>query len=70
VAVYQTNSAEECHYVLRHSGARTVLVEDAEQLAKVRAVEADLPELELVIVIDPSDGDERKISLAALRERG
>ncbi len=43
VSVYQTNSPEECHYVLHHSGARAVFVEDAEQLAKVRAVEADLP---------------------------
>jgi hypothetical protein len=32
--------------VLHHSGARAVFVEDAEQLAKVRAVEADLPEEE------------------------
>jgi len=70
VSVYQTNSAEECHYVLHHSGARAVFVEDAEQLAKVRAVEADLPELEFVIVIDPADADERTISLAALRGRG
>ena len=58
VSVYQTNSAEECHYVLHHSGARAVFVEDAEQLAKVRAVEADLPELEFVIVIDPADADD------------
>ena len=55
VSVYQTNSPEECHYVLHHSGARAVFVEDAEQLAKVRAVEADLPALEFVIVIDPAD---------------
>ena len=47
-----------------------MFVEDADQLATVRAVEADLPELEFVIVIDPADGDERTISLAALRERG
>ena len=69
VSVYQTNSAEECRYVLHHSGARAVFVEDAEQLAKVRAVEADLPALELVIVIDPADADGSTISLAALRER-
>ena len=56
--------------MLHHSGARAVFVEDAEQLAKVRAVEADLPELEFVIVIDPADADGSTISLAALRERG
>ena len=70
VSVYQTNSAEECQYVLHHSGARAVFVEDAEQLAKVRAVEADLPELEFVIVIEAADADGGTISLAALRERG
>ena len=72
VSVYQTNSPEECHYVLHHSGARAVFVEDAEQLAKVRAVEADLPELEFVIMIDPADADAdgSTISLAALRDRG
>ena len=72
VSVYQTNSPEECHYVLHHSGARAVFVEDAEQLAKVRAVQADLPELEFVIMIDPADADAdgSTISLAALRDRG
>jgi long-chain acyl-CoA synthetase len=69
-SIYQTNSAEECHYVLHHSGARAVFVEDAEQLAKVRAVEADLPALEFVIVMEPADADGSTISLEALRERG
>ncbi len=70
VSIYQTNSAEECHYVLHHSGARAVFVEDAEQLAKVRAVEANLPALEFVIVMQPADADGSTISLDALRERG
>ena len=39
VSIYQTNSAEECRYVLGHSGSRAVFVEDAEQLAKIRAVD-------------------------------
>ena len=38
VSIYQTNSPEECHYVLEHSESRAVFVEDAEQLAKVREV--------------------------------
>jgi len=70
VSIYQTNSAEECHYVLHHSGARAVFVEDAEQLAKVRAVEADLRALEFVIVMEPADANGSTISLDALRERG
>jgi long-chain acyl-CoA synthetase len=69
-SIYQTNSAEECHYVLHHSGARAVFVEDAEQLAKVRAVEADLPALEFVIVMESADADGSMLSLEVLRERG
>ena len=69
-SIYQTNSAEECHYVLHHSGARAVFVEDAEQLAKVRAVEADLPALEFVIVMESADADGSTLSLEVLRERG
>src|SRR4051812_14365930 len=34
VPIYQTNSAEECQYVLENSDARVVVVEDDEQLEK------------------------------------
>src|SRR2546423_11639621 len=72
VSIYQTNSPEECHYVLDHSGARAVFVEDGEQLAKIREVEADLPSLEHVIVMVPGDGLDLgdAVSLDDLRGRG
>ncbi|MBA2506893.1 MAG: long-chain fatty acid--CoA ligase [Thermoleophilaceae bacterium] len=71
VSIYQTNSPEECHYVLEHSESRAVFVEDAEQLAKVREVEDRLPALEWIIVLDPAGGDiGDAIPLDALRERG
>jgi len=72
VTVYQTNSAEECQYVLAHSDARAVFVEDAEQLAKVRQVREDCPDLGHVIVLSPEGADlaDDAISLDALRERG
>jgi long-chain acyl-CoA synthetase len=54
VPVYHTNSPEECHYVLDHSGARAIICEDAAQLAKVEAVRAELPALEHVITIEES----------------
>src|SRR4051812_34474284 len=69
VSIYQTNSPEECHYVLDHSESRAVFVEDGEQLAKIREIEAELPALEFVIVMEPGDtGD--AIALDDLRERG
>src|SRR5215204_3584026 len=71
VTIYQTNSPEECQYVLEHSDSRAIFAEDADQLAKVREVEDRCPELEHVIVMDPSGaelGD--ALSLDGLRERG
>ena len=71
VSIYQTNSPEECHYVLEHSESRAVFVEDAEQLAKVREVESRLPKLELIVVMEPGEADlGDAISLDDLRERG
>jgi long-chain acyl-CoA synthetase len=71
VTIYQTNSPEECQYVLSHSDSRAVFVEDAEQLAKIREVEDDCPELRHVIVLDPTDADlGDALTLDALRERG
>jgi long-chain acyl-CoA synthetase len=54
VPIYQTNSAEECQYVLEHSDAKAVVVEDAEQLAKVLEIRDRCPLLEHVIVMDGS----------------
>jgi long-chain acyl-CoA synthetase len=72
VTIYQTNSPEECQYVAGHSESRAVFVEDADQLAKIREVRDRLPDLEFVIVMDPSGADlgDDAISLAELRERG
>ena len=70
VSVYQTNSPEECHYVLGHSESRAVFVEDDEQLAKIRQVQGDLPGLEHVIVMEPGGDTGDAISLDELRERG
>jgi long-chain acyl-CoA synthetase len=70
VSIYQTNSAEECEYVLAHSESRAVFVEDAEQLAKIRSIRDRLPRLEHVVIFDPSGDDGDAIALSDLRERG
>src|SRR3954467_1900100 len=69
VSIYQTNSPEECHYVLDHSESRAVFVEDEEQLAKVREIRDQLPVLEYVIAFEGAGGDD-VIMLDELRERG
>ncbi len=68
VPIYQTNSPEECHWVISDSGACAVVCENAEQLAKVAAVRDRLPELRTLVVIDPDpDGSspEKKNATAA-----
>jgi long-chain acyl-CoA synthetase len=59
--VYANSSAEDCRYVLEHSDAVGVLVEDEEQLAKIEAVRSDLPALRHVL---------RFADLDELAERG
>src|SRR5215218_9586947 len=54
VPVYPTNSPEECPWVADNSEARVIVCEDADQVAKIRAVQADLPALETIVVVDPS----------------
>ncbi len=68
VPVYQTNSPEECQYVLEHSGATTIFCEDEAQLVKLREIRDDVPALRHVIAFD---GDaEDALTMSALRERG
>src|SRR5438132_5429459 len=69
VPVYQTNSPEECQYVMDHSEARAVILEDAGQLEKIRAVRDQLPSLEFVTSIEPIDDDD-VITFDELRTRG
>lgn len=49
VPIYQTNSPEECRYVLENSDAKVVVVEDDEQMEKIRKVRDQLPQLEHVV---------------------
>jgi len=68
VPIYQTNSPEECQYVLENSDAKVVVVEDDEQLEKVRAVRDRLPLLERVVRMTGESED--AISLDDLAGRG
>ena len=53
VPIYQTNSPEECLWVISDSGACAIICEDDEQLAKIVAIHDQVPNLRTVIVIDP-----------------
>ncbi len=82
VPIYQTNSPEECLWVMSDSDACAVVCEDDEQLAKIAAIRDRLPHLRTVIMIDPPAGAAASnggapseppletIELEELRERG
>jgi long-chain acyl-CoA synthetase len=86
VPIYQTNSPEECLWVISDSGAGAIVCEDEEQLAKIAAIRDRLPNLRTVVVIDPADGSSSEkasangassaaealqaITLEQVRERG
>jgi long-chain acyl-CoA synthetase len=68
VPIYPTNSPSECAWVTGNSESRFIVVENAEQAAKIAEVRGDLPALEQVIAIEPAG--EGAITLDELRERG
>ncbi len=72
VPIYQTNSPEECEWVISDSGACAIFCEDESQLAKIAEIRERVPSLTHVIVFDPPSGDSPlpAITLEELRERG
>jgi long-chain acyl-CoA synthetase len=66
VPIYQTNSPEECLWVISDSDACAIVCENASQLAKVAAVREQLPHLRTVIAIDPPSAEETTPEIAAL----
>ena len=69
VPIYQTNSPEECQYILENSDSRAVVVEDGDQLAKVMKVKDQCPKLEFIIQMTGASGDEA-LSMDDLAAKG
>jgi long-chain acyl-CoA synthetase len=63
VTIYQSNTPEECRYILDDSGARLVFCDGAQQVAKIRAVRDRLPKLEGLVRAqgEPADAFERTL---------
>ena len=68
VPVYQTNSPEECLYVLEHSGATAIFCENSGQVDKLDEIRDRLPGLRHVIRFEGES--EGALTLSALRELG
>jgi long-chain acyl-CoA synthetase len=56
IPIYASSSARDVGYLLAHSEAVAVVCEDAAQLAKVEAVDEELPSLEHVLTYHDLDG--------------
>lgn len=57
LGLYPTSPSAEVEHVLRDSGARLLVAEDAEQADKALSVIDSLPSLERIIVVDPREVD-------------
>lgn len=67
VPIYHSNSPEQVRYVLEHSDASVVFVENAAQAAKVAKIRDELPKLETVITFTDGEADH---TYAEVVERG
>jgi long-chain acyl-CoA synthetase len=77
VPIYQTNSPEECLWVISDSDASTIVCEDAAQLEKIAAIRERVPGLRRIVVIDAPGADASAavkaldaMTLDEVRERG
>ncbi len=56
VPIYQTNSPEECLWVISDSEAVAIVVEDESQLQKIVEIADQVPQLRTVIIMQPPQG--------------
>jgi len=68
--VYPTTSAEDVQLILADSGSRIAFAEDDVQVAKLRGLRAELPELGHVVTFDGEPDGEWVLSLEDLRDLG
>jgi long-chain acyl-CoA synthetase len=70
VPIYQSNTAEECRFILDNCGAVVVFVEDQKQLGKLNQEKARLEKIRHVVVLDGAGEGDRVLTLAQLKEKG
>jgi long-chain acyl-CoA synthetase len=59
VGIYQTNLAKDCAYIINHSDAVLVFVEDIKQLNKVLSIRNEIPRIRNIILMSGDyEGDE------------
>ena len=68
--VYPTTQPEDVAYILADSGSSIAVAEDDTQVAKLRAVRAELPALRTVVTVDGTPDGDWVIGLDELERRG
>jgi long-chain acyl-CoA synthetase len=58
VAVYPTLPSNQIQYILEHSGAAGVIASDRVQLAKLKEIKQNLPELKFAVCVEDGQADE------------
>jgi long-chain acyl-CoA synthetase len=70
VPVYQSNTPEECQFILDNAGVVVVFVEDQKQLAKIRQERGRLPKVHHVVLLEGEGDGDWALSLEQLKQRG
>ncbi|MGW5152370.1 AMP-dependent synthetase/ligase [Rhodococcus koreensis] len=68
--VYPTTTAADVAYIVANSGSRVVFAEDDAQLAKLRENRSELGDVEKVVLIDGTPGDDWVITFDQLHDLG
>jgi long-chain acyl-CoA synthetase len=71
VGIYPTNLADDCAYIINHSDAGVLFVENKDQLDKINGIRSNLPKLKHIIIIQgDSSGREDVITWQEFIEKG
>jgi long-subunit acyl-CoA synthetase (AMP-forming) len=68
--IYTTNSAEQCRHIIEHADCSIAVAENAEQLAKLKAVWPGLPKLKALVLMTGSDSNDGVVTWEKLLALG
>lgn len=70
VGVYTTSSTSQCEYIVSHSETQLLVVENREQLEKVRAIKTRLSDIRAIVMMFEDDDDPEVLSWVEFMSRG
>lgn len=68
--IYPSNTPDECAFIIGDSGSRVVVVENSDQLEKISAIRATIPQVLAVVIIDGAGDGDWVLSWDQLHQRG